>query len=281
MLVNLVQLDADGDPVPETIIPLIDGGTEGLKGQGRVIIPKVTSCFECTIGLFPPQKNFPMCTIAETPRIAEHCITYVYVLEWGRHFPDKKLDKDSPADMQWVYERALERAERYGIAGVTYFKTLGVVKNIIPAVASTNAVIAAVCVNEALKLVTYSSQTLNTYFMYVGNEGVNTPVFDNARLDTCIVCSRAAEARKMCVSSSMTLADFLQELCMDPVLQLKKPSVMGESINLYMQRPPSLEACLRPNLAKTMGELVASGETLTVTDPTLHDVSVTLELQLL
>lgn len=280
MLVNLVECDEDGDPDPDTIIPMIDGGTEGLKGQGRVIIPKVTSCFECTIGLFPPQKSFPMCTIAETPRIPEHCITYVYLLEWERQFPGKKLDKDSPADMQWVYEKALERAERFGISGVTYFKTMGVVKNIIPAVASTNAVIAAVCVNEALKLITYGSQTLNTYFMYVGNEGINSPVFDNGRQDTCVVCSRAAEARKMTVSGTMTLSAFLQELCDDSVLQLKKPSVMGQSINLYMQRPPSLEQSLRPNLAKTMSELVGNGETLTVTDPTLHEVSVSIELQL-
>lgn len=55
MLVSLLSYDDDQQLDNSSVIPLIDGGTEGFKGNVRVILPGITPCIDCTLDLFPPQ----------------------------------------------------------------------------------------------------------------------------------------------------------------------------------------------------------------------------------
>lgn len=276
MLVSLADVDEDGAVDPATVVPMIDGGTEGFKGQARVIVPRFTSCFECSLDSFTPQRTYPLCTIAETPRLPEHCISYAQIIEWPKHFQDKAIDTDSPDDMNWIFRVARDRAEAYDIEGVTYMKTLGVVKNIIPAVASTNAIISGVCALECFKIATLCSQTLDTYMMYMGDEGVYTHTFRYERRDDCPVCANAS--REVVVNPNLTLEDLVEHLKSDK-FRLKAPSLAKADATLYMQKPKFLEQATRPNLTKSLSELLDDDDEVTVTDPVFPgDVALSLKI---
>ena len=87
MMCSLMEYEDDGNVSPGTNIPMVDGGTEGLAGHVNVIYPGITPCFECILPLFPPQVNFPMCTLADIPRTPAHCVEWAKQLEWDRSCP--------------------------------------------------------------------------------------------------------------------------------------------------------------------------------------------------
>ena len=128
---------------------------------------------------------------------------------------DDILDTDDPEHITWLYQRALNRAKEFSITGVTYSLTQGVVKNIIPAIASTNAIIAAACCNEAFKIITGANPALgypgtNNYMMYTGDDSVYTYTFEHQKKDDCPVCGNLAKPLQ--VDRKWTLQDFIERL---------------------------------------------------------------------
>ncbi|KAI3648308.1 hypothetical protein MP228_006162 [Amoeboaphelidium protococcarum] len=202
-----------------SMIPLIDGGTEGLKGQIRVILPGMTACYECTLAMNNTErKAFPICTIANTPRLPEHCIEWASVIQWEKESPfgaGVLFDTDNPAHMKWIYDTAAERASVFQIPGVTYQLCMAVLKNIVPAIAGTNAYIGAAVVNEALKIITGVASPLalstfkeddmdtssrfvpdvNDFVLTIGDsidQGIYSLALRYEQLDDCPVCSEEA-----------------------------------------------------------------------------------------
>eukprot|EP00051_Salpingoeca_urceolata_P028007 m.484447 g.484447 ORF g.484447 m.484447 type:complete len:450 (+) comp23352_c0_seq1:139-1488(+) len=273
MLVDLLRYDQSGELDPASIVPLIDGGTEGFKGNARVILPGMTACIDCTLDLFPPAVNYPLCTIAHTPRLPEHCVEYAKVVQWKDHFGDKPLDGDDTEHIKWLYEKALERATQYGIQGVTYRLTQGVVKRIIPAVASTNAVVAAVCANEAFKLASNgASPNLNNYMLFNDSEGIYTYTLEYEKKPDCVTCS--VKPLDMACTPTDSLQSILDRLVDDPSFRLSGPGVVmptasGGTKSLYLRAPASIEAQLRKHLTMSLADLsIADGQLLYVTDKT-------------
>lgn len=250
---SFLEYNSDDTPREETIKPMVDGGTEGFKGHARVIMPGVSPCFECTIWLFPPQVKFPLCTLAETPRTAAHCIEYAHLIKWDEVHSGKAFDPDDPDHMKWIYDEAVKRAELFGIPGVTYTLTQGVVKNIIPAIASTNAIISAACALETLKIASGCSKTLSNYLTCNGVDGLHTKVTEFMRDKDCLVCGPGVLIE---LETSVILQKFIDMLEEHPKLLLSKASITHRGNNLYMQAPPVLEEMTRSNLSLPLYDLM-------------------------
>lgn len=205
-----------------------------------------------------------MCTIAHTPRLPEHCIEYVRILLWPKENPFSpsedepiSIDGDDPQHITWIFEKAMERANQYGIKGVNYRLTQGVIKHIIPAVASTNAVIAAACAMEVFKLATSCANPLNNYMVFNDSNGIYTYAYEAEKKDGCYACSQKAHPIE--ISGDAKLQDFIDKLISDPTFQMKNPglttSIEGKNKTLYMPTVKSIEVATRPNLKKSLVEL--------------------------
>lgn len=294
LLVNMV------DDSPDSVKPLIDGGTEGFMGQAKVIFPTFSSCYECALDMFGKQVTYPLCTIANTPRVAEHCIEWASVVAWPKEgqaeFRARKraklepkeaplqkdpplekeqkeqneiaLDTDNPEHVLWVYNTAAQRGREFGIEGVTYQLTQGVIKRIIPAIASTNAIIAGICCSEAFKVATSCNPCLDNHFMYNGKDAVYSYTFEHHKKPDCPVCG--SQAGTVTVSRNMTLQEFIDHLGEKPDIKTSRPSLRSATAgNLYMQAPPQLQKATEKNLDLPLDQLLTSGDEVVVSDPKL------------
>ncbi|KAI0125661.1 hypothetical protein BJ170DRAFT_632034 [Xylariales sp. AK1849] len=260
----------------ESLKPMIDGGTEGFKGQTRVVFPTLTPCIECQLDLYAPRAAVPLCTLATIPRQPEHCVEWAHIIAWDQEHPFPSLDKDDPEHITWLYQKALARAQEFNIPGVTYSLTQGTVKNIIPAIASTNAIIAASCCNEAFKIATQTAPYMGeneNYMSYHGDEAIYTNTFKYEKKDDCAVCGSLAKPLQ--VDPKWTLQELLDSFATNAAAQLKKPSIRTEEKTLYMQSPQSIEEQTRPNLAKTLrgGLGLEEKQEVAVTDPAFPTLS--------
>jgi len=252
-LCDLVDMDEEtGQPDPSSIIPFIDGGTEGFDGQARVFVPRLSACFECSMAVNTPPRGFPVCTIASVPRLPEHCVAYAKDLLWPllktfksctdytlfkkEDKPEEPLfeiDTDDLDHMSWLFFRAAERAKEFNIRGVTLKLTQQVVKNIIPAIASTNALISAAVCSEAMKVISVCSASLNNWWQYMAKDGIAPQTFEYQRNPTCLACGSTAKSLK--VQKDITVGGFLD--------LIKSGDGLGKEIMVeYLER--SVEAPL-------------------------------------
>ncbi|KAF5220360.1 putative ubiquitin activating enzyme [Trypanosoma cruzi] len=153
-------------------IPFIDTGTEGYEASCRVILLETgnTPCIECVLELYPPRKTVPFCTLENVPRSPEHCVLYVQFRLWKERRPGETLDSDDREHMEWICNEAQRRKEAFGITGpdIDFSFALGVVKNIVPAVGFTNALVAGQATLELMKLLTGVAPSMQSFSYFNG-----------------------------------------------------------------------------------------------------------------
>lgn len=167
----------------------------------------------------------------------------------------------------------LKPAFSTGIGGVNYRLVQGVIKNIIPAVASTNAVIAAAIVTEAFKVATSCCPLLNNYAVFNDADGVYTFTYEAERKEDCITCSPSAAKYLDVDDTNVRLEKVIESLAEHPQYQMKNPALTieldGKRKTLYMPNVPSIELKTRPNLKMTLEQLgIDNGCKLLVADIT-------------
>jgi ubiquitin-activating enzyme E1 C len=111
-------------------------------------------------------------------------------------------------------------------------KTLGVIKNIIPAIASTNALIAAAAANEAFKIATSAGPMLDNYMLFNAEEGTYSNAQGFSKNPHCEVCGDPP--RVLTVSPSSSLKSLVDGLIGTPQYALQKPRVLTEDTVLWM-----------------------------------------------
>jgi len=265
--------DGSDDWDDESIIPLIDGATEGLMGNVAMYRPRRGACYECNAGQLASERNFANpCTIAATPRIPEHCIAFAMQMEWPKEKPEGlNIDGDDPEHIAWIHERALARARSFGINEFDQKYTQGFVKNIIPVCASTNAVISAGVANEAFKIATQCARNINNWLMFNGLEGVFTTSQLLEQNEQCLVCS--LQGVKLEFDPRYTVQQLREFLIADNKVfkNINDPSLISRAADgtqkfLYMTG--FLAAVCAVNLPKPVGELIQDGEIVLLTNPT-------------
>jgi ubiquitin-activating enzyme E1 C len=254
----MVTFDSQGNPEPWSQRTMIDGGTEIFSGQARVIKPFMGyACYDCLNFGGAPPTTYQICTIANVPRLPEHCIAYAFQEEWPKEFPDRQYDTDCAEDMIWINKRAEDRANMFGIEGVNFMKTMGVVKNIVPAIVSTNAGIAAICCQEFMKAVTQCAPMLNNWMGIHAKVGVVCQHVEYPANPLCDTCRTDKEV--LDISRDSTVQAFVDMVGGKMGAETRGAFSITDGVAYWYDGTDAGYGDHQHKLTKTVGELIAAG----------------------
>src|SRR5262249_35397505 len=151
------------------------------------------------------------------------------------------------------------------IQGVTLQLTSGVTKNIVPAIASTNAIVAAASVNEVWKYCSFGSRVVQDYCLFNGSQGMSSLTMNYEKVEDCPVCSREQVVKvvetKKTDPVSMLVHTVIQRFGTSDKISLFTSTHRG----LYMQGKAN-DKTREANASRPQGDFLQSNDVVTILD---------------
>ncbi|RMZ77669.1 hypothetical protein DV738_g4249, partial [Chaetothyriales sp. CBS 135597] len=191
-------------------------------------------------------------------------------LQNGLPPPAITFDKDDDDTLDFVTATANLRAQIFGIEAKSKFDTKQMAGNIIPAIATTNAMIAGLCVMQSFKVLRGDYAKSKMVYLDRGNMSATSVDPPNPN---CVVCS-AAMARVQIDADRATLKKLVEDV-------LKTKLSYGDEISILSDKGLIYDPDLEDNLDKTLASLgVGDGSTLTIKDEAEDDAESRVDLRL-
>jgi ubiquitin-like 1-activating enzyme E1 B len=170
--------------------------------------------------------------------------------------PFISFDKDDEDTLDFVTAAANIRAQIFDIESKSKFDTKQMAGNIIPAIATTNAMIAGLCVLQSFKVLKGDFERVKMMYLDRGNMSATT--YDPPN-ENCVVCSMAM-ARLRIDPERATLSDLVSGILKTKLAYSDELSILSDKGLLY---DPDLE----DNLEKKLEDLgVSDGSFIVVKD---------------
>ncbi|TMW63101.1 hypothetical protein Poli38472_002042 [Pythium oligandrum] len=202
-------------------------------------------------------------SVAECAKRFIDCVTKMLHSEQSRaHLGRYEFDKDDATAMEFVTAAANLRAAVFGIPMESLYSCKGIAGNIIPAIATTNAIVAGMQVLEAFKILravqpiaeackyTYCNRAWDSRGVLLNPVALSKP---NPK---CYVCSK--QMVELAIDTKQTRLRELVETVLKKALGVNEPTVSVGANTIY-EEGEDAEESLTVNLDKLLVDLPGKG----------------------
>ncbi|KAJ2755083.1 E1 ubiquitin-activating protein uba2 [Coemansia pectinata] len=183
------------------------------------------------------------------------------------------FDKDDEDALNFVAATASLRSYVFGIDQTSIFETKAMAGNIIPAIATTNAVVAGMMVTQAIMVVSEQMSRCHTAYVSYNSKRSRSVLSEPLALPNpvCAVCRRRYLTLRVADLSRTTLGDVVDYLHM--LAETENNLYLGEDISVVEGSRILYDLDFEDNMEKSMEELgLWRGRMITVAREDLDDV---------